>query len=145
VVKTSSAGVLQLLRGAVQHAGAKILSVVRVPNLAQVAPATKPKRAQTDLGKVRADHGEMVTSPASETPLAQCAISLPTPKVGAVCASSARTDLYGGCPARGIPTVTKRDEQDLQIDIRSFQTSTPIHASGWTISEVVRSHILSNT
>jgi len=49
----------------------------------------------------------MVAETASITPLAQFAISPLLPEVRAVCGNPARTDLYGGCLVRGIPTVTK--------------------------------------
>jgi RNA-directed DNA polymerase len=35
-----------------------------------------------------------------------CAFSPPSPEAGAVCGSSACTDLRGGCLVRGLPTVT---------------------------------------
>jgi len=43
---------------------------------------------------------------AVSTPLAQCAFSPSLPEARAVCGNAARTDLYGGCPVRGIPTVS---------------------------------------
>jgi len=46
------------------------------------------------------------TGAANYPPLAQRTFSPPSPEAGAVCGNSARTDLYGGCLVRGIPTVT---------------------------------------
>src|SRR5262249_12430827 len=59
-----------------------------------------------DVGAVQAARRSLVTPSQDPAPVPERAFLRQAPEVGAVCGSSARTDLRGGTPARAFPTAT---------------------------------------
>ena len=75
------------------------------PNDVASRPATsQPTWTPPHLGKVLKAKSTLATDTENPPSLAQCAVRQSTSKVGAVCGSSARTDLCGGRLETAVPT-----------------------------------------
>src|SRR3989304_4592087 len=99
-----------VLRGAGQ-----LCTIAPIPRRASsdVAPRTAPSqstRSPPDLGKVFQVKQTLATDAEDPASLSQRAVCRSTSEVGAVCGSSARTDLCGGRPEMAVPTAIAYNE-----------------------------------
>ena len=75
-----------------------------------------------DVGAVRDSRRPVPAPTQSSAPLPSGAVSRHASEIGAVCVSSARTDLCGGCRVTGIPTATSTGRSSsLRVARKSFR------------------------
>src|SRR5713226_8709737 len=121
MAETGRHRILQLSRGADQRSGARRLPLLRHRTLAAHAPAPQPEGSH-DLGEDHAARQRLAPPTAHPSSLAVSTLCRHTPKVGAVCGKSARTDLCGGRSAMSVPTA---NEESAGITECSVGTCEP--------------------